>query len=157
MNCLLILTLLIGTAPNPKILNKVDSLPSADRPIVYSIIAVESGFDPKVTSKVGAKGLMQLTPQAVKEVRNRNPGCIGVIPVDYYNIEQNISIGYCYYKLMLGDLEHHAPLALAAYNGGPKRAKLLRKLHTVNKETANFVAKVLYTESLLKRSCYETP
>lgn len=153
MSCLLILSLLIGATPSPRIVAKVATLPKQDRMMVYSIMAIESAFNPMAKSQAGARGLMQITPIAVKEVKRRNPRCVASGIVDYHSVEQNIEIGYCYYKLMKLDYLQNKALALAAYNGGPSRANILRSLKPLNNETANYIAKVLYIEGVLKETC----
>jgi soluble lytic murein transglycosylase-like protein len=78
-----------------------------DPALVEAIIANESGFDPKATSRSGARGLMQLMPETAAS--------LGVL--DPYDPAQNVRGGTRYLRSLLdrfGDLE----LAVAAYNAG---------------------------------------
>ncbi|MGH1537349.1 MAG: lytic transglycosylase domain-containing protein [Gammaproteobacteria bacterium] len=103
-----------------------------DPKLVKAIIAIESCFDRKAVSAVGARGLMQLMPATAKE--------LGV--KDSFNANQNIRGGIKYFSQMLTRFNDNTELALAAYNAGP---------HAVEKyggippyaETKGYVKKVL--------------
>ena len=84
--------------------------------MVYAVIKVESGFDPKAESTAGAKGLMQLMEKTAAECNEKEKFGY-VIPDDLYVPECNIRLGCYYLKYLLetyGDLR----LAIIAYNGG---------------------------------------
>lgn len=87
-----------------------------DRYLVYSVIKVESGFDEKATSNVGAKGLMQLMERTAEEC-NVKGGFDYSIPEDLYNPEKNIRLG-CFYLSSLMKNYEDMELAITAYNGG---------------------------------------
>jgi Rod binding domain-containing protein len=100
--------------------------------LIYGVIAQESGGDPEVESKAGAKGLMQLMDQTADE--------LGV--EDSFDPEQNILGGACYLRQQLDDFGNNLELALAAYNAGPGS---VRKYNGVPpfKETQDYVTKVV--------------
>ncbi len=82
--------------------------------IVASIIKCESGYDKNALSRVGAKGLMQITDSTFEwlcEIR-------GIENADVYNPHDNIDMG-TYYLSTLIERYEDIPTALAAYNGGP--------------------------------------
>ena len=87
-----------------------------DKYLVYSIMKVESGFDPKAVSNVGAKGLMQLMDTTAAEC-SRKADFGYVIPDDMFDAEKNIRTG-CYYLKTLMDTYGDTELAVTAYNGG---------------------------------------
>jgi soluble lytic murein transglycosylase-like protein len=79
-----------------------------DPALLAAVISNESGFNPRATSRAGARGLMQLMPQTAAS--------LGV--TDAYDAEQNVRGGARYLRALLdrfGSLE----LAVAAYNAGP--------------------------------------
>ena len=88
---------------------------------VLSIIRVESNFDKNVTSKKGAKGLMQVMDSTALWANE-------TIKIDefstdlLYNPEQNIKIGTWYLK-WLKDKYKDIDLVIAAYNAGPGNVK----------------------------------
>ncbi len=87
-----------------------------DRYLVYSVIKVESKFDPEASSDAGAKGLMQLMDETAEEC-NEKGGFGYNIPEDLYDPEKNIRLG-CYYLSSLVDIYGDIRLAVTAYNGG---------------------------------------
>jgi len=102
-------------------------------------------WDPKVTSHVGAMGLMQVMPQtgaflAVKE------GVEWTSAEDIlYNPILNIRLGCRYLNDLVGLYEKDG--GLAAYNGGPKRAEMWiagnRNNQILWEETRSYVPAVL--------------
>lgn len=77
--------------------------------LITAIIAVESCFDPKAVSRVGARGLMQLMPYTASAV--------GV--EDSFDIQQNLRGGVEYFSRMQERYDGNTAFALAAYNAGP--------------------------------------
>lgn len=88
-----------------------------DPALVYAVIRTESGFDPAAESHLGAKGLMQLMPDAYDWVRMRwgEPQ-----DSDYealYDPEVGALYGCRMLRLLLDEFETETN-ALAAYHGG---------------------------------------
>lgn len=80
-----------------------------DPKIINAIVGVESEFNPRARSPVGAKGLMQLSPLIVKHFKVKNP----------FDPQQNLMAGAQYFAELhqqYNDLEK----ALSHYYGGPK-------------------------------------
>ncbi|SFS10129.1 lytic transglycosylase domain-containing protein [Sphingomonas jatrophae] len=86
--------------------------------MVHAISRQESMFDREATSRVGAKGLMQLMPATARE----QAGKIG-LPYDYDRLtrdpQYNLLLGSSFYKRLLDSYGGSHVLAVAAYNAGP--------------------------------------
>tara|TARA_R110002072_G_scaffold49863_31_gene135096 strand:- start:6022 stop:8151 length:2130 start_codon:yes stop_codon:yes gene_type:complete len=108
-------------APSPLIA----ALNAAQRPesaLVLSLIRQESAFDSAAISHAGARGLMQIMPATAKQVARREKltySKAALTTDDAYNL----SLGQSYLARLLDDYQGYLPLALAAYNAGPGRAK----------------------------------
>lgn len=124
--------------------NKLDSKLTA------ALISVESSYNEKAKSGVGARGLMQILPETAEWISEK-------IKVDYdkeklYDPEYNIKMGTFYLKYLL-DYFKSEHLALAAYNGGMgnvekwiKEGKLSADKDSLEnipfEETRNYVGKI---------------
>jgi hypothetical protein len=95
-----------------RLIYKVARQEGVDPFLLRSMVAVESGFNPRSVSKKGAVGLMQLMPRTAR--------ALGV--TNRYNPEQNLRGGARYLKQMLKRFSD-VRLALAAYNAGPSAVK----------------------------------
>ena len=93
--------------------------------LVAGIIRQESAFDPRATSPVGARGLMQLMPATAREM-SRKVG-LPYAPESLYRPEVSIRLGAAYFREVLDGFDGNVALALAGYNGGPNRIRRLRE------------------------------
>lgn len=109
--------------------------------LIKAVIKVESGFNPKAVSKVGAKGLMQIMPMNYDTLYVKDP----------FNPMDNIMGGALYLQRLLRRYEYKLPLVLAAYNAGPDAVDKYRQIPPY-KETQNYVKKVMKTYSQYKKS-----
>jgi len=100
--------------------------------LLMAVIKVESNFDPRVVSRKGAQGLMQLMPETAREVGVRNP----------FDPAESIFGGAMYLRKML-DTFDHLDLALAAYNAGPGAVRRFGGIPPYE-ETVNYVKRVRY-------------
>ncbi len=92
-----------------------------DPHIAAGLIRQESVFNPGATSRVGARGLMQLMPDTGRLVARRQ-GTGQITTDDLYNPVLNIKLGMNYLAQMMGQFGR-IEYAAAAYNAGPGRAK----------------------------------
>ncbi len=85
--------------------------------LVASVIKVESNFSPKVVSKRGAIGLMQIMPKTAIWAAEQM-GIEDFQVEDLQSPDLNIRIGTWYLSSLLDEFDNNVTLALAAYNGG---------------------------------------
>jgi soluble lytic murein transglycosylase len=93
--------------------------------LVKAVIKQESDFVAHCVGAAGERGLMQITPGAVKDWE-RNTGNSCPHPGLLFNPALNIEIGTWYLARALKRWQKYADaevLALAEYNAGPSRAK----------------------------------
>jgi soluble lytic murein transglycosylase len=92
---------------------------------VYGLIRQESRFVMDARSGVGASGLMQVMPATAKWTAKKI-GINDFTPAKLTDRDTNIAIGTGYLKLVLDSFQGSMPLAAAAYNAGPSRARAWR-------------------------------
>lgn len=93
-----------------------------DPSLVAGVIYTESGFNPQATSRVGARGLMQIMPDTGREIAEALHE-----PFDEERLfDPDVSIRYgCFYlREQLDRFDQNVAVTLAAYNAGPHRASL---------------------------------
>lgn len=124
-------------------------------PEIAIIVAIESSFQPSATSNRHARGLMQITPIALLEVKNRirSGELTDCIPVlfytfdDMYDSRRNLLTGSCFLRYLRTryDKEEHI---LAHYNGGGRAVRALVRRRPW-KETKQYLLRYnLYKEAL---------
>ena len=125
-----------------------------DPTFVAGVIYTESSFQPRATSRVGARGLMQIMPETGRDIAQ----ALGE-PFDEDRLyEPEVSIRYgCYYlREQLDRFDQNEAVALAAYNAGPNKAALWlseygldskgRIAYIPYEETKNYVNRVLQAQ-----------
>lgn len=119
--------------------------------LVYSVIKCESNYDPTAQSDIGARGLMQLTPDTFEWVQ----GKMGVEVEDadaLYDPETNIRAGVYLLSLNLTDFDS-AEYALAAYHAGRTAVKKwiadgISEEDIPYSDTSAYVKKVMNTQKV---------
>lgn len=115
-------------------INEAAAKEKLEASLLRAIIRVESNFNHKAQSKVGAKGLMQLMPFTADEVGNRKA-------LDFKNPRANILAGARYLREMINRFNGDLMLAVAAYNAGPTAVNKYKGIPPF-RETQEYVVKV---------------
>ncbi|NIP30274.1 MAG: transglycosylase SLT domain-containing protein, partial [Candidatus Dadabacteria bacterium] len=123
------------------LINYYSNVYNLDPELVKAIIKVESNFNSGAVSSKGAIGLMQLMPGTAKDQGVRNP----------LSPTQNISGGTKYLRKLLDMFNGDLKLALAGYNAGENAVIRYGRSIPPYPETQNYVHKVLYHYSHLKK------
>ena len=92
---------------------------NVDPALVAALIRQESSFEPRATSPVGARGMMQVMPwvgKALARAEKIKPWSPGLL----YDPSVNIRLGVVHLRSFTRHYEHTA-MALAAYNAGMSR------------------------------------
>ena len=100
--------------------------------LIWAVIRVESGFDPRAVSPKGARGLMQLMPETAAILGVRNP----------FDPRENIHAGARHLRAMMVRFRYDLRLAVAAYNAGVKPVETYRGVPPYP-ETRRYVTQVL--------------
>jgi len=83
-----------------------------DTKLAFRLVRVESGFDPRALSPVGAIGLTQLMLPTAAELQP------GITPARLYDRDTNLRLGFRYFRRLLRFYGDDVELALHAYNRG---------------------------------------
>ena len=86
-----------------------------DEALVHAVVEAESGRDWRAESAAGAKGLMQVTPIALEDVKRLE----GIDDGDLFEVDYNLRVGTLYLAYLLERFEGDIALAVAAYHMGP--------------------------------------
>jgi soluble lytic murein transglycosylase-like protein len=106
-----------------------------DPKLIQAIVQVESNFNHKAVSRVGARGLMQIMPGTAEELGD-------VRALDRRNPRANIFAGVRYLRTMINLFSGDLKLAIAAYNAGPQAVQKYKGIPPYA-ETRDYVKKVM--------------
>lgn len=101
--------------------------------LVKALIAVESCFDTRAVSRVGAKGLMQLMPETARQYD----------VYDRFHAQDNLRAGITHLSELLILFNDNIEFSLAAYNAGSTAVKKYRNIPPYT-ETRQYVKKVMH-------------
>jgi soluble lytic murein transglycosylase len=119
-----------------------------DAALIAAVIDSESHFRDQ-TSSAGARGLMQITPEAAKEIERLSGGTTFRIE-DLSDPELNIRYGTFLLAELLDRFDGNEEAALAAYNAGPANAEKWGGAD-LNVEDIQFPETRAYVEGVLEK------
>lgn len=111
--------------------------------LIAGVIYTESHYNPVATSRVGARGLMQIMPATGAGLaRQLGDGSYSVEKL--YDPETNIRYGTYYLRSLLDTYGNDVDVVLVAYNGGSSAANRYQASRSANipLETSGFIVKV---------------
>jgi len=85
--------------------------------LIWSVMRVESRYDPNVASPAGARGLMQIMPATQDWIEGQLG--LDLAPGEIFVPEVNIRLGAWYLGYLLDQFDGDLELAIPAYNAGP--------------------------------------
>jgi soluble lytic murein transglycosylase-like protein len=100
--------------------------------LVRAVIKVESDYDPRAVSRVGAQGLMQLMPETAQRMQVR----------DIMDPRENVLGGVRYLRVLANMFNGNLQLTLAGYNAGENAVVKHGGIPPFD-ETEDYVVKVL--------------
>lgn len=133
-------------SPHNEILQPTTQSLGLDRAWVYGLIRQESRFITDARSGVGASGLMQVMPSTGAYVAKKI-GLTDFVHTMLTDLRTNILLGANYMNMVLANADGSQPLASAAYNAGPGRARTWRATLNGPMEGAIFAESIPYAET----------
>jgi soluble lytic murein transglycosylase-like protein len=88
--------------------------------LAFRLVRVESQFNEKATSPVGAVGLTQVMPSTARYFQK------GITKNQLYDRETNLRLGFRYLRTLINEYDGNLKLALLVYNRGPAAVERAR-------------------------------
>ena len=117
-----------------------------DVALMLAIIHIESNFNPLAVSENGAAGLMQIMPDAAKDLglkvpkyKNRRKPTLDRKVDERFDPNKNLHAGLTYFKMLYKKHLNNLTLALGAYNVGPAKVRIRGPLISRGKRYARKV------------------
>lgn len=115
---------------------------------VAAVIYSESRFNPKATSRAGARGLMQIMPATGRGIATKLGEGSGFTTDSLYDPDTNIRFGTYYLRTLLNTYSGSKELALMAYNGGGAAVNSYRSRNVLPRETTGYIRIVPSAENM---------
>ena len=120
----------VNGRPYAELIESVSLKHGVDPALVHAVVQVESNYEPRAVSGMGARGLMQVLPSTAAEFGVRN----------LLDPQANLEAGVQYLKFLL--TRFNLSQAIAAYNAGPAVVRKYRGIPPFP-ETQHYVKRVL--------------
>lgn len=124
-----------------ELIDKYSSEYEVDKYLIMAIIKTESGFNEKATSNVGARGLMQIMPDAFDWIKMKLNDDDNVTFDDMYDPETNIKYG-TYLISFLYNRYNSESLAAAAYHAGMTKVDDWLEDNTITNNDGNIIENI---------------
>jgi len=121
---------IVDGRPFADLIESVSLKHGIDPALVHAVVQVESNYQPKAVSGMGARGLMQVLPSTAADFGVRN----------LFDPQANLEAGVQYLKFLL--TRFNLSQAIAAYNAGPAVVRKYRGIPPFP-ETQDYVKRVL--------------
>ncbi len=105
---------------------------NVDASLVSAVIRAESNYEPRIVSRKGARGLMQLMPATARRLDVRRP----------FDPVSNVRGGVRYLRELVERFDNRPELVLAAYNAGENTVETYGGIPPF-RETVNYVKRIL--------------
>lgn len=129
----------VGRAGIPGLVETMAYSMGVDPDVAVNWVNAESAFDPHAVSPAGAKGLVQMMPDTLKEVGPK----VGVSEEEFHRSPKaQLKVGLYYLKQKLQENNGNYARALAAYNAGSGGLQAIREGKSYA-ETNDYVYKIL--------------
>lgn len=114
--------------------------------LIWTLMNIESAFNPDSISHADAYGLLQIIPMTGYKVAEAlNISDFG--PYDLIKPESSIAMGTWYFAQILHKFQGYATLSMAAYNGGPHQVARWLTAYAAHLEHDAFIELIPYDEA----------
>lgn len=114
--------------------------------LVAALTRQESTFKARISSPVGARGLMQIMPETGRQIA-RGADIRQWDPELLYNPEINVHLGVRYLADQMEAYGASLPSVFSAYNAGPHRVERWRRLFPEARDEELFTERIPYSET----------
>lgn len=117
-----------------------------DPNLLFAVMRVESVFNRRILSHVGAVGLMQIMPHTGQRIAYRL-GIDDFEPTQLLTPQRNLEFSAWYLASLTRRFDGRLPLAIAAYNGGPHNVRLWLRNNRPDMPLDAFLERIPFKET----------
>lgn len=117
-----------------------------DPDLLFAVMRVESVYNRRIISHVGAVGLTQIMPRTGRLIAQAM-GRTDFQVTDLLDPQTNLNFSAWYLASLIRRFEGHVPLAVAAYNGGPHNVRLWLRQRPASMPLDVFLEHIPFTET----------
>ena len=117
-----------------------------DPNLLFAVMRVESIYNRRIISNVGAVGLMQIMPGTGQRIAYQL-GVENFDPTDLLDPQLNLDFSAWYLASLLKRFDGRLPLAIASYNGGPHNVRLWMRRAPANIPLDAFLERIPFEQT----------